>query len=101
MPSIRKLHFVHGKRVIRSRYWEFWVRAEKICATANAVLLGQAEKNSPDERRGETRDRPPLSLTSLRWERHCRGSPWVRVSRGNPMNRKQILGAGIAGCAAT
>jgi len=39
--------------VDQSTDWEFLMRIEKICATANAVSLGQAERNAPDEGRGK------------------------------------------------
>src|ERR1700675_598234 len=48
VPSIHNLHFVQGKRLIQSRYWEFRARTEKICVTANAVPVGQAERKGID-----------------------------------------------------
>lgn len=69
------LHFVQGKRQIRRGTGEFWAKTEKICATADAVSLGYPERNSPDERRGETWYRPQLSL---RRECHDRGEGLTR-----------------------
>ena len=83
MPSTRNLHFVQGKRLNGSRYWEFRARTEKICATENAVSLGQAQRNSPDE--GKERPDPSLNYLSAATAT-TGGSHGARISPGNPMN---------------
>jgi len=68
--------------VDQSTDWEFLIEDRKICATANAVSLGQAERNAPDEEGKE----PDTGLNYLWPGTHDQGSP-RRRSRRKPLNQ--------------